>query len=80
MPIIEGTVIRLFVEHVPSGEVNKPVWLWWSNVAATSDDIDRCWRMFLRRFDIEHTFHLFRQTLGWTPSCGTRMRPTAGPG
>jgi hypothetical protein len=27
---------------------------------------DRCWQSFLRRFDIEHTFRLFKQTLGWT--------------
>jgi hypothetical protein len=66
LPIIEGTVIRLRVDHLPSGGVNKPVWLWWSGVDATPDDIDRCWQMFLRRFDIEHTFRLFKQTLGWT--------------
>lgn len=28
--------------------------------------VDRCWQSFLRRFDIEHTFRLFKQTLGWT--------------
>ncbi|WP_433658095.1 NF041680 family putative transposase [Nocardia sp. CA-128927] len=66
LPIIEGTVIRLRVEHLPSGGVNKPVWLWWSGVEATADDVDRCWRMFLRRFDIEHTFRMWKQTLGWT--------------
>lgn len=66
MPIIEGTVIRLSVAHLPSGGVNKPVWLWWSRVDATAVDIDRCWRMFLRRFDVEHTFRMFKQTLGWT--------------
>ncbi|MFE0028549.1 NF041680 family putative transposase [Amycolatopsis sp. NPDC059021] len=65
LPIIEGTVIRLRVEHLPGG-VNKPVWLWWSRVDATVADVDRCWQMFLRRFDIEHTFRLFKQTLGWT--------------
>ncbi|WP_297622257.1 hypothetical protein [Nocardia sp.] len=66
MPILEGTVIRLTVEHLPSGGVNKPVWLWWSGTDANSDDVDHCWRMFLRRFDIEHTFRMFKQTLGWT--------------
>jgi hypothetical protein len=35
-------------------------------VDATPDDVDRCWHMFLRRFDIEHTFRLFKQTSGWT--------------
>jgi hypothetical protein len=66
LPITEGTVIRLRVEHLPSGGVNKPVWLWWSGVNATEADVDRCWQMFLRRFDVEHTFRLFKQTLGWT--------------
>jgi hypothetical protein len=44
----------------------KPVWLWWSKTNPTEADVDRCWQMFLRRFDIEHTFRLFKQTLGWT--------------
>jgi hypothetical protein len=66
LPIIEGTVIRLTVDRLPSGGNPKPVWLWWSKVDATAADIDRCWHMFLRRFDIEHTFRLFKQTLGWT--------------
>nr|WP_316785183.1 transposase [Streptomyces sasae] len=35
LPVIEGTVIRLAVEHLPSGGVNKPVWLWWSRTGAT---------------------------------------------
>lgn len=65
-PIIEGTVIRLRVDHLPSGGVNKPVWLWCSGVDSTPEDVDRWWWMFLRRFDIEHTFRLFKQTLGWT--------------
>jgi hypothetical protein len=66
LPIIEGTVIRLQVDRLPSGGQAKPVWLWWSNVDASAADIDRCWQAFLRRFDIEHTFRLFKQTLGWT--------------
>lgn len=66
LPIIAGTVIRLQVEHLPSGGVNKPVWLWFSGVDATAAEVDRCWQAFLRRFDIEHTFRLLKQTLGWT--------------
>jgi hypothetical protein len=42
------------------------VWLWWSRIDATDGDVDRCWMSFLRRFDIEHTFRLLKQTLGWT--------------
>lgn len=66
LPIIAGTVIRLQVDHLPSGGEAKPVWLWWSKTDATETDVDRCWQAFLRRFDIEHTFRLFKQTLGWT--------------
>jgi hypothetical protein len=66
LPVIEGTVIRLTVEHLPPGGVDKPVWLWWSRTGATAADIDRCWQAFLRRFDIEHTFRMLEQTLGWT--------------
>jgi hypothetical protein len=81
LPIIAGTVIRLQVDHLPSGGEPKPVWLWWSTVDATRGDVDRCWQMFLRRFDIEHTFRLFEQTLGWTaPKLRDPRRPTAGPG
>ncbi|MDG9678948.1 transposase [Micromonospora sp. DH14] len=68
LPVIEGTVIRLEVEHLPSGATPKPVWLWWSCVDATPGDVDRLWQAFLRRFDIEQTFRLFKQTLGWTCS------------
>ena len=28
--------------------------------------MDRCWQSFLRRFDLEHTFRLFKQVMGWT--------------
>lgn len=66
LPIIEGTIIRLTVDHLPSGGDPKPVWLWWSRIDATAEDVDRCWMSFLRRFDIEHTFRLLKQTLGWT--------------
>ncbi len=71
LPIIEGTVIRLQVERLPSGGVNKPVWLWTSATGVTGAEVDRCWQMFLRRFDIEHTFRLFKQVLGW---CAPKLR------
>ena len=66
LPVIEGTVIRLEVSHLPSGATPKPVWLWWSGVDPTTADVDRLWQTFLRRFDIEHTFRMLKQTLGWT--------------
>nr|WP_279306028.1 NF041680 family putative transposase [Micromonospora globispora] len=66
LPVVEGTLIRLQVEHLPGDRDPKPVWLWCSAVDATAADVDRWWRAFLRRFDLEHTFRLFKQTLGWT--------------
>lgn len=80
-PIVEGTVIRLDIECLPSEATPRPVWLWWSETDADAADTDRLWQAYLRRFDIEHTFRLFKQTLGWTcPKVRTPKRPTAGPG
>jgi hypothetical protein len=66
LPIIEGTLIRLTVDRLPGDRDPKPVWLWSSRPHITPIDVDRLWRMFLRRFDIEHTFRFLKQTLGWT--------------
>jgi hypothetical protein len=66
LPLIEGTLIRLAVDHLPGDRHPKPVWLWSSATCGTPADVDRCWQAFLRRFDLEHTFRLFKQVLGWT--------------
>ncbi len=66
LPIIEGTLIRLQVQYLPGDRNPKPVWLWSSHTDAPPSDVDRLWQAFLRRFDLEHTFRLFKQTLGWT--------------
>ena len=66
LPVIEGTLIRLQVDHLPGDRNPKPVWLWSSATDATVADVDRWWQAFLRRFDLEHTFRLLKQTLGWT--------------
>ncbi|MEV6648946.1 NF041680 family putative transposase [Amycolatopsis sp. NPDC051371] len=66
LPILEGTVIRLQVERLPSGAIPKPVWLWHSGIGLDSVMVDLLWQAFLRRFDIEHTFRMLKQTLGWT--------------
>jgi hypothetical protein len=66
LPVIEGTLIRLQVDHLPGDRDPKPVWLWSSATSATPADVDRLWQAFLRRFDLEHTFRLFKQVLGWT--------------
>ncbi|MEK6443901.1 hypothetical protein [Pseudonocardia sp. T1-2H] len=64
--MLEGTLIRLQVEHLPGDRDPNPVWLWTSTTSASTTDVDRWWRSFLRRFDLEHTFRLLKQTLGWT--------------
>ncbi|WP_245700349.1 NF041680 family putative transposase [Geodermatophilus siccatus] len=66
LPIVEGTLIRLQVEHLPGSRQARPVWLWTSAAEAETAGVDRCWRAYLRRFDLEHTLRLFKQTLGWT--------------
>ncbi|GAA2332053.1 hypothetical protein GCM10010246_14230 [Streptomyces cuspidosporus] len=61
-----GTVLRLEVSYLPSGAEPKRVWLWWAKTGAAAADVDRCRQAFLRRFDVEHTFRMMKQTLGWT--------------
>ena len=66
LPVIEGTLIQLTVDHLPHDRAPKPVWLWTSRPAADPGEVDCCWQAFLRRFDIEHTFRFLKQVLGWT--------------
>jgi hypothetical protein len=66
LPVIAGTLIRLQVDHLPGDRDPKPVWLWSSATGAAPGDVDQLWQAFLRRFDLEHTFRLFKQVLGWT--------------
>jgi hypothetical protein len=66
--IVEGTLIRLRVSRLPGRRDREPktVWLWWHGLSESDLDLDRVWRAYLRRFDIEHTFRFAKQTLGWT--------------
>src|SRR5262249_55338426 len=66
LPVIEGTLIRLAVDHLPGDRDPKPVWLWSSATGAAPGQVDRLWQAFLRRFDLEHTFRFVKQVLGWT--------------
>ena len=66
LPILEGTLIRLTVQWLPGDRTPEPIWLWSSHTGLTPCDVDRLWQAYLRRFDLEHTFRLFKQTLGWT--------------
>ena len=66
IPIVRGSVIRVDVEHLPNpiGRTKKTLWLWWSGPGAP--DLELCFRAYLRRFDIEHTYRFVKNTLGWT--------------
>jgi len=66
LPVVEGTLIRLSVDHLPGGHSPEPVWLWSSRAGTSAAEVDRTWQAFLRRFDIEHTFRFLKQVLGWT--------------
>jgi hypothetical protein len=66
LPVIEGTLIQLSVDHLPGERNPKPVWLWASALGLSAEQVNRAWRAFLRRFDLEHTFRMLKQTLGWT--------------
>src|SRR5579875_1284496 len=66
LPVVEGTLIRLAVDHLPGCRDAEPLWLWSSRAAATEEEVNRAWQAFLRRFDIEHAFRFLKQQLGWT--------------
>lgn len=66
LPVLHGLVDRLTVERLPGGRDPDPVWLWSSHPGADPGHVDQLWWAYLRRFDLEHTFRLMKQTLGWT--------------
>ena len=39
LPIIEGTLVRLQVEHLPGDRAPKPVWLWTSRPETTAEQV-----------------------------------------
>ncbi|MFI9384431.1 transposase, partial [Kutzneria sp. NPDC052558] len=64
--VVEGTVIRVRVDRLPGRTGPQPMWLWCSDPELDAATMDRAWQLFLRRFDLEHTFRFLKQTLGWT--------------
>jgi hypothetical protein len=69
LPIVEGTLIRLQVEHLPDQRDAKPIWLWSSHTGADTDDppaeVIRCWQAYLRRFDEETSKPQCCHSRGW---------------
>lgn len=66
LPVLEGTLIRLQVDRLSGGGDPLPLWLWSSKTGMTAVDVDLRWQTLLRRFDLDHTFRMIKQTLGWT--------------
>ena len=64
-PIVAATIIRVQVEHLPkpTSRAATTLWLW---AAGPDPDLATCWKAYLHRFDIEHTFRFLKGTLGWT--------------
>ena len=46
LPVLDGTLIRLQLDHLPGDRNPQPVWLWWSRTGATTADVDRLWQAF----------------------------------
>jgi hypothetical protein len=46
----------------------QALWLWWHTPEDPESipNLDRAWRAYVRRFDLEHTFRFLKQSLNWT--------------
>ena len=66
LPVVAGAVIRVRVDRLPGRTGPTPMWLWCSDPEVDAATMDRAWQLFLRRFDLEHTFRFVKQSLGWT--------------
>lgn len=63
-PVVRGTVILIEVSRLPAiARKPKQLCLWWHG--PVTPDLSILWRAYIRRFDIEHTFRFFKQTLNW---------------
>jgi hypothetical protein len=65
LPVIRATLIRIQVSRLPGGKADPgPIWLW--HAGPGTPDLDLCWRAYLHRYDLEHTFRFAKHALGWT--------------
>ena len=71
LPIVEGTLIQLQVQHLPGDRSPEPLWLWSSHAGTSADQVDRAWQAFLRRFATAWPPACRRRRF-WTPSGPTR--------
>ena len=70
-PHVTGTVLRVTVtRHAGRARTPLELWLWWQG--PDLPELDRVWRMYFRRYDIEQTFRFLKQALNWaTPQIRT---------
>jgi hypothetical protein len=66
LPVTQGRLIRLEVDRLPGGHDPLPVWLWSSATRLSGEGVDLRRQSSLCRLDLEHTFRMIKQTLGWT--------------
>ena len=70
-PIVRGPRLLVAVSRLPQ-QTREPqaLWLWWQAPPGTPEaqmpDVDRVWRAYVRRFDLEQTCRFLKQTLNWT--------------
>ncbi|WP_158896316.1 transposase [Amycolatopsis anabasis] len=60
-PVTRGSVVWV----CSADPAYPPMWLFWTGPEG-SFDLDRVWRAYLRRYDIEHLFRFLKQYLAWT--------------
>jgi hypothetical protein len=70
-PMVRGTLLLVEVSRLPQQtRAPQALWLWWHAPPDAPDaeipDLDRVWRAYVRRFDLEHTFRFLKQMLNWT--------------
>jgi hypothetical protein len=70
-PLVRGTLLLVEVSRLPQQtRAPQALWLWWHAPHAAPQaqipDLDRVWRAYVRRYDLEHTFRFLKQTLNWT--------------
>jgi hypothetical protein len=63
-PLGRGTLLPVEVSRLPR-QTREPqvLWRWWHS--PDDLDLDLVWRAYVRRFDLEHTLRVLKQTLGW---------------
>ncbi|MFE3059516.1 transposase [Nocardia sp. NPDC059239] len=81
LPVLEGTLIRLEVEHLSKDRDAPPIWLWSSKTGAAAEDVDRPGR----RSCADSTWSTpsdcsNKLSAGPAPGSAPQKPPTAGPG